>query len=877
MMTYRQRLFLGMIAVFAFSASQAGETGKISGRVYDKNTKEPLLGATIMIVGMPLGAAADEQGKFFILRVPPGTYTVQASMIGYKTLRKTQVTVSADLTTPLDFELESTVLSGEEITVLAERPVVQRDLTSSTRTVDAGEISRIPNAVDIRSAVAIQPGVIANHFRGGRTGETRYMIDGVPIDNPVIGGYSGLNVNKDAIQEMQVITGGYNAEFGQAQSGVVNIITKEGSDHFVFSFDHRSDLISPNSQQYLYNAVNAGGPLFRLFNRRLYYFVSSHFSSQDGYVPWREPRRQVNFLGVKFRGRYYNDFTLNSKLTYAVHNNLRLTMGTFFSGSANDPYVHQYKYLPDATTDLDANDSQYYLILNHILSARTFYSLRLSYLSHQESKKVNGKNPNEYSTRDDFWRIGMDSDNDGFVDHLEDQNWSEQKTRSVKLKMDLTSQIHANHMIKTGVEISYYDLYELSIAYPGWIFPERDTIDVPGAWKLYGGIRTAYHVYPNIGSIYFQDKMEYQGLIVNAGLRYDYWMPGEQVMNQTALQKWEHRVYSIYDPRRGTTRLQKVKGHLSPRLGISYPITEKSMMYISYGKFSQTPPLYYAYRDASYAGIFAGNPYHLDAEITTAYEFGFTYELFRNTSLNFKTFYKDTHGLIGIVRAREEPQVLLFTNKDYGTIRGFEIELKNRPTSMLFVNLNYTYSYAMGRSSDAAMEYWYGNVYKKPLPMREFRLDWDQRHTVNLVLDLNVGKNNYPHLFGLRLPDLWGINLLVRYGSGLPYTPAFTSDFRKQPPYNTLDKPYTLNTDVKINKDLPIRNTLFSFYIEVLNLFNKINTYQVNPVTGQAYRFGDYVDIVEKKILSWREIQPYLDPTYAGPGRRFNLGIRIYR
>jgi len=874
---YRNRLTIIIGFIFFQATLFAGVTGKVSGYITDKHTKEPLVGANIVLAGTVMGASADSKGHYFILLVPPGEYTIQARMMGYQTMNKLKVAVSADLTSTVNFELESSILEGEEVSIVAERPVVQKDITSSTRIIESEELSKIPNAVDIGSAVAIQPGVIDNHFRGGRTGETRYMIDGVPIENPIAGGYSGLNVNKDAIQEMQVITGGFNAEFGQAQSGVVNIITREGNDHFTFSWDNRSDVFFPENNNYIYTSFNLGGPLTNIFNRKLYYFVASHFTADDGYIQWNEQRRNINFLGIDFTGRYYNYFTFNSKLTYALTDDIRLTYGTIFSGNATDPYRHQFKYLPDGTTDYTALDKHHYFIVNHTLSPRTFHTLRCSYLTHDETNDVNGLTPPEYATRDEYGKIGLDSNNDWFYDHFQDQNWSEKKTNSAKLKWDLTSQVLTNHMLKGGVELTYYDLYELSIAYPGWTFPERDTLPVPGKYKIHGGIRTAYHVYTNTGAFFIQDKMEYQGLIVNAGLRYDYWMPGEQVMNELALKRWEGRVYNAYDPRVGTTKLKKVKGHFSPRLGISYPITDKAMMYLSYGKFTQLPQLVYAYRDASYAGIFAGNPYHLDSEVTTAYEFGFTYEVLKDMSLNFKTYYKDVHGLIGLVQVRDEPKVMLFLNKDYGTIRGFELELKNRASSLLFVNLNYNYSYAMGRSSDPATEYWYGDVYQQPLPMREFRLDWDQRHTLNLILDLNAGDGVHLNVFGLRLPDLWGINLLGRFGSGLPYTPAFTTDYRKQPPSNSKDKPYTATVDLKINKDFKLGLFTLSFYSEILNLFNQISVNDVNPVTGEPYQFGDYIDLTEKQILNWTEIQRYLDPSYAGQGRRITIGFRIYR
>ena len=109
----------------------AGTTGKIAGNVKDIETGEPLPGCNVQIVNTNMGAATDGNGEYFIINVPPGQYTVRTSMIGYKTVNTTNVQVMVDLTTRLNFSMEQTVLDiGEEITVVAERPLVQKDITS---------------------------------------------------------------------------------------------------------------------------------------------------------------------------------------------------------------------------------------------------------------------------------------------------------------------------------------------------------------------------------------------------------------------------------------------------------------------------------------------------------------------------------------------------------------------------------------------------------------------------------------------------------------------------------------------------------------------------------------------------------------------------
>jgi hypothetical protein len=157
----------------------AGTTGKISGRIIDVQNRSPLSGANVIIEGTTLGAAADAEGYYTILLIPPGTYNVVARILGYKDVKITGVVVRADLTSKVDFRLESTVIAvGEAVTVVAERPLVLPDLTSSSRRVDAKEIEDIPGVNTVTEAVQLMPGVVGEgeniHVRGGRSGEVMF-------------------------------------------------------------------------------------------------------------------------------------------------------------------------------------------------------------------------------------------------------------------------------------------------------------------------------------------------------------------------------------------------------------------------------------------------------------------------------------------------------------------------------------------------------------------------------------------------------------------------------------------------------------------------------------------------------------------------------
>jgi len=303
-------------------------------------------------------------------------------------------------------------------------------------------------------------------------------------------------------------------------------------------------------------------------------------------------------------------------------------------------------------------------------------------------------------------------------------------------------------------------------------------------------------------------------------------------------------------------------------------------MYFAYGRFTQLPSLLHAYRDA-YVGNFVGNPYALDSEITSAYETGFNHQLTEDMAFELKGYLKDVSGLIGLKLAGHFGlPVLLYANKDYGTIRGFEFQLKKRYSHYIMGTLSYTLSWAMGRSSDPNQESSLLSVVPLPLRLRDFRLDWDQRHTVNLDFHVRAAKNMHLNLLGLKMPDRWGMDLLWRYGSGLPYTPP-TRGGVIQPPYNTETGPWSSTLDLRADKGFSLFGLDSMLFVEVLNLLNRRNPTQafLNPATGKPYRFGDTtvrtLDDPDFRLFTWEEIQGLLNPLRVGPGRQIYIGLRV--
>ena len=208
-------------------AAYSQTAGKVSGRVTEAETGEPLIGANVILLGTTMGSATDIDGTFFILNVPPGEYSIQASMVGYPRIVKRGLIVNVGLTTTVDFVLSSGAVEIQEIVVAAERPDVEREKTSTSEIIRGEEVQYIAAIRDVADAVGLTAEVVDGHFRGGRVGEELYNLQGMGITNP-LDNSSAFNPIMSAVEEVEVVTSGFGAQYGNAQSGVVNISMKEG-------------------------------------------------------------------------------------------------------------------------------------------------------------------------------------------------------------------------------------------------------------------------------------------------------------------------------------------------------------------------------------------------------------------------------------------------------------------------------------------------------------------------------------------------------------------------------------------------------------------------------------------------------------------------
>ncbi|RMD89766.1 MAG: TonB-dependent receptor [Calditrichaeota bacterium] len=919
----------------------AGTTGKIAGRVVDAATGEPLPGVNVSVQGTTLGAATDLDGYYTILRVPPGTYSVVASMIGYKEVVQTNVVVSVDLTTTVNFQMEATVVTGETVTVVAERPLVIKDLTSSSIKVASQEIEDIPGVLSVTDAVELMPGVIGEgeeiHVRGGRSGEVVYYIDGIAVNDPLFNSEI-IDVNKYTVEEVEVITGGYNAEYGNIQSGVVNIVPRMGGTSFTgriayFTDDFGSgffpaDVLNdaeerfgtdrfhvPNEAYFKPRGTglransfntdrwefNLGGPEpftnnilptlgINSLKGKVTFYLSGTAEMTDGYLPnerqdvkldhYREVFERTNevqepgeapevqfegppkkvrhpflkrVLGIAdWGGRFLNNLSYSASLNFNIDATHKASITYVGSQFWRDDYRHTYKFIPHHTQQTEGHNYSTVFTWTHTLSPKTFYQVRLGYLKNFRLTYPGMRNGikltpfymnNRISGLEqiDPFQVGPgDGDDEFFDSSYTDENpdlagffrtgwngastWAKHTTQVYTIKVDVTSQISRHHEVKGGFEWKYNDLHNEQIDFGGNKVPQRRLIPPDaGPFITSGALRDFYDRFPNTGSAYIQDKIEFESLIVNVGLRYDRFDPGAQVFE-------EGEVFLTADTTKRTP--VNTKNYLSPRLGISHPITDRSTLYFFYGRFLQIPSLTNLYRRQNRFRVFQnqlntfGNP-DLEAEETISYEVGFDHQFTDDFKIGVTGFFKDVRNQINVeIFGPEAAPFRKFVNRDFGSDRGFEIEIKKRFSHYWSADINYTLMWATTRSSTFPRGI--GALGVQAFPnLREVPADWDQRHTINANINIEIPPGQGFRFLGTTI-DRMGLNIFLRYGSGLPFT--IDEDADPSATINSARLPYFMTLDLRFRKDFKIyRNLLASFYVDVNNLFNRRNVLFLVP------------------------------------------------
>jgi len=933
---YRYFLVIILLSTSLFSQDK----GNIEGRIIDAKTKDPLPGVNIVLKGTYYGAATDFNGDFSIKNITSGTYNLEISLIGYKTIQYTGTKIEPGKTRRFDIILEETVLSmGQDVIVVGDKPLFDVEETQSKKVLSQDDI-QMAVVENINDVVSQQAGVVksdnAIHIRGGRAYENAFLLDGVSVQDPLAGTGFGLQLSSNAIEEIEVITGGFNAEFGQATSGVVNVRTREGNADFKGYVSYKKDNFGDRSSYHVFNIdileSNLSGPepftsmilpaLGLKIPGEVSFFTSFYMGLSDGITQGynKATANQVYssiFGGTRFSPRSENSWSYLGKLTYKISPTEKLVYSYNQSVSINqnsqslqsnleyvEPspgYQFEFQNILDNANVFSHNNKYNTLTWTHTLNSSTFYELKANYFFTHFRADANGRDWREYNEPKDITNFPIEYYNtnrdtigvipgDGFWDVGNPFTWHDHHFKEFSLKGDITSFFDEKNKFKAGFNLS---------------LSEMQFIDIYKPWIGNAGLNNDYYVvHPAVGSFYAQDNVNFSGMILNFGLRFDYWFPGkyvdDAVKNPDVITipdeirtRYEEDSFSWFNGRR-------FKGRISPRLGISHPITDNQVLFFSYGHFSKWPKPQFVYAKLSPSSAKSsfqkfGNP-NLQPETTVAYELGIKNQFSEDDVLTITAYYKDIFDYVRtrtarITSARFATQSFItYANLDYARSRGLEVEYKKRIGHWFNGGAYFSYAIITGKSSsaDEGVLVLQGDLDES---IKEEYASWDRPYTASLNFSFTVEKGKGFFGFAPNILDDYNIYIRNFFQSGKRYTAAlFTGSYTTdgKPEYESDRKNrYTeigdnwFYIDMNIEKYFAVYGMKFSVFMEVNNLLDTKNSAIINPVTGEAYEYGDPVPTTWNDPM-YPDLQAPLDAYPMNPARyltrrniKFGVSLRF--
>lgn len=909
-------LLLGGLAESALA-----QTGRISGRVTDRATGEPLPGVNIVIEGTTTGTASDMNGFYSIIGARPGTVTVRATYIGFSTARIENVRVNIDQNTPLDIQLSEESIVGADVVITAERPVLEADVSSSRVNVSSEQINALPVA-SVATVVGLQAGAEGLNIRGSAASELSFNVNGMNLrDERTNAPYTAIPLA--SVQEVQVVTSGFNAEYGNVRSGVVNVITKEGSaNRFEVDLSIRYNPPSPKNFGGLPNdpdsywmrpftdpAVAFTGTTngaWDVWTQRQYpefkgwvAVSEQRLANNDPTKPetyaddmtpeallqaflWQHRKRfeinrpdynmdlgfggpvplASNFGNTRFYASFKRDqdmyfiplatdrFTQNTghlKLTTEPGPRMKLNVealygqvdatsasrigqpGVFRSAAGIAGEINRVSFMDTRVFSTDywnptrTRDFMVGARFTHALDANSFYEIRA-----QRYATFYDTNPGRLRDTTCVQRFGgvcFDEGPFGFQPRPSDgvdgmrmgvgMSNARDTSRVVawNVKADFTRQMNRFIGIKTGAELN---ITESKINFGSF-----------DAFLPSSNFVTAWDRVPVRGALYAQGTLEFQGLIANPGLRLEYAHAGGE---------WYD--YDVFSPLLGNVARLDTSAKaptkrivtLSPRLGVSFPVTEFSKLWFNYGHFRSMPSPDDLYQvrvaSASNAVTVMANPNN-PLPKTVAYEIGYEHALFDQYRVRLAGYYKNTSL---------EPRSVTYTARNslsfsrseannYSDTRGFELEFRRERGNWVRGFVNYTY---MVRTAG-----YFGlpQYAQNPTRQREIEVSDAIRRNQTRPVPSPYARLNLdffsPARFGPKIANFyplanWRVSFLGSWREGSYMTWLDGGGSRDDVLNNIQFKDFT-NMDLRVQRtfNLGARGRDVQFFMDVSNLFNQ--------------------------------------------------------
>ena len=966
----------GAVLALLVASAAFGQSGKIAGRVTD-DAGAPIPGANVVLVGDVRGAATDADGYYVILNISPGSYALRGSFIGFTPQTVQDVRVNIDQTTVIDFRLNASAVGLDEVVVTADLPVVQADVSNSQLNVSSDQIEALPVS-SISSVVGLQAGVQGLSVRGSGSDELAFMVNGLGLRDER-NNAPFTNISLTSVQEVQVQTGGFNAEYGNVRSGVVNVVTREGSPdryqvdaivrysppaqkHFgaradaldaywirpfmdpdvawsgtesgawdeatqqqypnfegwvavsdqllrddnpdndltpealqqAFLWQHRKEMeiVTPD-----YNVdVGLGGPVpvvgKALGNLRFYasfrydqdmYLIPLHtdrFRAHTGHVKLTSnlsPGMKITLEGLQGRNRG----TASSRAGQP---------GIFRSPSSIAGQLSRISFIDSRTFSTDywgpttVNTWMAGAKFTHLLSNASFYEIRFNtFGSRYETNPGPVRDETPVVT---FGGVGFDEAPFGFqskptfgVDGMRTgvgMSNARDSSRVVtyNLQGDFTSQVNRFLQVKTGLE---FNLADTRVNYGRYdeFLPSSNS-------------HSTWEKTPVRGAAYAQSKLEFRGMIANLGVRLDYfhaggdWISYEDPFASAFSARFSSQIDSLL-AKEPTERLVKV----SPRLGVSFPVTGVSKLFFNYGHFRSLPDPnnLYLIRPFTETGQISrvANPNN-PLPKTIAYELGYEQAFFDQFLARLAGYYKDVSlqpYLVEYVSRDGQVNYDVTEPNSYEDIRGFEVTFSRTRGRWVQGFVNYTYMvFTSG---------YFGlrRNFENPTAQREFEeSDAERRRASSRPVPRPYGRLNLdiisPSDFGPKTGAFhplggWRASFIGSWRQGSKYT--WTGGGAVPGVLNNVSFRDSWNLNLRFSKQFDIRGRRAQFFVDVFNVLNRRTLSFSGFVDGNdqnAYlrslhlpESDDYATNIpgQDKIGAWRDYDVSFQPMQRIPGR----------
>jgi len=837
-----------LIILITLPSVYAEIKGKLAGKVINQDTGQPMTEVEITLMDTPIKVLTDKTGQYFILNITPGFYDVRAFYLGFVPVVVQEVFISVDHTTRVNFQLSSTIIElGKDVTHHKGKPLIKKNETLSTYEIGSAELSRQP-IENFWQLIKYLPGISFDarnryHVRGGRSNEILFTVDDLPFNEPFQNRLAGDILTND-IHQFIFKSGAFSAEYGPAASAVLQVLNPEIPPKYSGNIAFQTgDVLTTHASIFTeeiktFAALNnsqiegkLSGPFPKYLSDKLSFTFSTRYWDDKGYLYGEDKfttEGDLNNNSPAYTSlNPFRHFTLNFQLNYLIKPNLSLRYFSNYQDQKWQEYAsladHRWRFIPDARNWHYNQGNCHFLKLSHQLSLKNYYTFSLGYLWNKYATHAFAQtNAPEYR-----WSGWLLTDSMGEFYHAGTDNFRmSENSNTLTAKLDFTRQIGHHHLLRSGFDFKRHDItvheYHVEVDRPDY---DDNRDGVPGNIAANpDSLDDAYRHQPLEFALYLQDKLEWEPVVLNVGLRLDYFAPDAEFKTG-----WWHTTSDSLQ-----TASNKFK--ISPRLSVAYNISDQGKLFASYGHFYQAPPYWGLYSNAYYRLYTSqylpqfGNS-DLELQKTISYEIGIEHLISPSFAASIKWFYRDFRNMMGrqlYLTPNGQLYAAVWDATDFGFTQGAIIQVTKKFSETITLDLDYTYQHTKTNNPEPYPEQ------KVALPTAESRsysmlylAEWDQPHC-------------FQAHFNWAKPENWGITCHSRIASGYPFTSHSYDPVKDTAKYNSSRGSLQIDFDVYAFKDFRIwlgaKKTILRLELKIYNLLDRLNEKTVWPSSGKSDR-----------------------------------------